>query len=183
MKKIATVTYEMSLVSIVIYISMPKDDQLFHVQWNLDLAKFLAKCQGTREIGSLCRVSVPYILKGRAGEHCLLYRGPIVSDMKNKRISKFRKLFSLGASPRRKFESSPFLQRIRRSSVLKLKVRISQNSRPRSKSVPIHSFLEKIVLVRREFQYTTKFSLTAQVLNGWVIRCRLGRNFHISIFN
>ena len=46
MNKIATVTYEMRLVSIVVYISMPKDDQLFYVQWNPDFAK----CQGTREI-------------------------------------------------------------------------------------------------------------------------------------
>ena len=143
MNKIATVTYEMRLVSIVVYISMPKDDQLFYVRWNPDLAK----CQGTREIGSLNRGSVPYISKGWAEEYRSLYRGPTESDMKNKRISKFRKLFSLGASPRRKFESSPFLQRVRRSSVLKLKVRISENSRPLSKSVPIHSFLEKIVFV------------------------------------
>ena len=37
---------------------------MFSVQWNLDLTN----CQGTREIGSLYRGSVPYILKGRAGE-------------------------------------------------------------------------------------------------------------------
>ena len=86
MNKIATVTYEMSLVSIVVYISMPKDDQLFYVRWNPNLAK----CQGTREIGSLYRGSVPYILKGWAEEYRSLYRGPTVQ---NKRISKFRKLF------------------------------------------------------------------------------------------
>ena len=42
------------------------------VQWNLDLTK----CQGTREIGSLYRGSVPYILKGQAGKiYRSFYRG------------------------------------------------------------------------------------------------------------
>ena len=87
------------------------------------------------------------------------------------------------ASARRKFESRPFLQRVRRSSLLKLKVRISQNGRPLSKAVSIYSFLEEIVLARRKFHYATKCSLTARVLNGWVVRSRLGWNFHCSVFN
>ena len=41
------------------------------LHWNLDLTN----CQGTREIGSLYPGSVPYILKGWAGEYCSLYRG------------------------------------------------------------------------------------------------------------
>ena len=41
------------------------------IQWSLDLMK----CQETRGIGSLYRGSIPYILKGRAGEYRLFYQG------------------------------------------------------------------------------------------------------------
>ena len=62
-------------------------------------------------------------------------------------------------SSQRYFEASPFLQRIRCSSVLKFEIMVSQNSSPLSKPVLSYPFLEKIVLFSCEFQNMTNVTL------------------------
>lgn len=52
------------------------EEDVCKLQLNLDLTK----CQGTVEIGSLYRVSFPYILKGRVGEYRSLFRGLRYTD-------------------------------------------------------------------------------------------------------